>query len=266
MRIALGIHYDGTAFSGWQSQPHGNTVQQTLEAALRDFGGVALPTTVAGRTDTGVHGIGQVAHFDTDLDRAMFSWVRGVNAFLPKTVAVQWAQAMPDDFHARFTAFERTYFYVLYVHPVRSPLLEGRCGWLHTPLDIDAMRAASRVLVGEHDFSAFRSSECQAKTPVKHLYAIDIEQHGHFFVFRFRASAFLHHMVRNIMGCLVAVGRGRQPASWMTDVLASLDRRQAAPTFMPDGLYLARVGYPERFAVPEPNWAAWPFPMPWASS
>ena len=224
MRIALGIQYDGAAFCGWQAQPHGKTVQDRLEHALAEFARVPLHTTVAGRTDTGVHGARQVVHFDTDLDREVFSWVRGPNAFLPPTVAVQWAKPMPDTFHARFSAFERTYYYTLYVHPVRSPMLAGRAGWIHTPLDDDAMRAAAAHLIGEHDFSSFRSSECQSKTPVKHLYQIDVRRVGHFIHFRFRANAFLHHMVRNLMGCLVAVGRGRYPADWLADVLAGRDR------------------------------------------
>ena len=262
-RIALGIQYDGSAFYGWQSQPHGKTVQDALERALREFAQTRLQTVVAGRTDTGVHGLGQVAHFDTELDRTDFSWVRGTNAFLPKAVAVQWAKPMPETFHARFSAFERTYYYALYVHPVRSPMLTGRAGWVHTPLDVGAMRAAATYLIGEYDFSAFRSSECQAKTPVKHLYQIDVRQQGDFIHFRFRANAFLHHMVRNLMGCLVAVGRGRHPAEWMADVLASRDRNQAAPTFMPDGLYLAQVGYPQEFAVPAAQAASVPWSNVW---
>ncbi|PSB92203.1 tRNA pseudouridine(38-40) synthase TruA [Candidatus Pandoraea novymonadis] len=263
MRIALGIHYNGTGFSGWQSQQHGNTVQQTLEKALGKFSGVNLSTTVAGRTDAGVHGLGQVVHFDTALKRADFSWIRGVNAFLPKSVAIQWAQGVTEDFHARFSAFERTYYYVLYVHPVRMPILEEHCGWLHTPLDVEVMHTAAQVLIGKHDFSAFRSSDCQAKTPIKHMYAIDVAHQGCFYIFRFRANAFLHRMVRNIMGCLTTVGRGRQPPEWIGDVLSSGDRREAAPTFMPNGLYLAHIAYPTRFAIPAPNWSVWPFPMPW---
>lgn len=263
MRIALGIQYDGLAFSGWQAQPHGNTVQDALERALAAFAGMPVQTHVAGRTDAGVHALGQVVHFDTPLARSDYAWVRGVNAFLPKTVAIQWATPVSEEFHARFAAFERTYFYMLYVHPVRAPLLEGKCGWLHTPLDVAAMRAAVECLIGEHDFSAFRSSECQAKTPVKHMYAIDIGQQGSFYGFRFRANAFLHHMVRNLMGCLVSIGKGRQPPGWMAEVLASGDRRRAAPTFMPDGLYLAQVGYPDKFRLPPPNWSAWPYSMPW---
>jgi tRNA pseudouridine38-40 synthase len=250
MRIALGIQYDGTAFCGWQSQPHGRTVQDELERALREFACKPQQTVVAGRTDTGVHGLGQVVHFDTDLERTEFSWVRGTNAFLPEAVAVQWAKVMPETFHARFSAFERTYYYALHVSPVRSPLLARRAGWIHTPLDVEAMRAAAECLIGEHDFSAFRSSECQAKTPVKHLYQIDIRAQGELIHFRFRANAFLHHMVRNLMGCLVAVGRGRYPVAWLAQVLASRERDRAAPTFMPQGLYLAHVAYPEIFAVP----------------
>jgi tRNA pseudouridine38-40 synthase len=265
-RIALGIQYDGSAFCGWQSQPHGKTVQDALERALREFAQTPLQTVVAGRTDTGVHGLGQVVHFDTELDRTDFSWVRGTNAFLPKTVAVQWAKPMPDTFHARFSAFERTYYYALYVHPVRSPMLSARAGWVHTPLDVEAMRAATAYLIGEHDFSAFRSSECQAKTPVKHLYQIDVRQQGDFIHFRFRANAFLHHMVRNLMGCLVAIGRGRYPATWMAEVLASRDRNHAAPTFMPDGLYLAQVGYPEEFAVPAAQSGSVPWSTVWTES
>jgi tRNA pseudouridine38-40 synthase len=173
---------------------------------------------------------------------------------------------MPERFHARFSAFERTYFYALYAHPVRSPMLAARVGWVHVPLDVDAMRAAVACLIGEHDFSAFRSSECQAKTPVKHLHQIDVRQQGDFIHFRFRANAFLHHMVRNLMGCLVAIGRGRYPATWMAEVLASGDRDQAAPTFMPDGLYLAQVGYPEEFAVPPAQAGSVPWSTVWTES
>jgi len=253
-RIALGIQYDGAAFSGWQSQPHGNTVQDALEAALRQFAGVALPTTVAGRTDAGVHALGQVVHLDTDLVREPFSWVRGTNAFLPPTVAVRWAQEMPEDFHARFSAHRRTYYYALTFGPTRAPLLEDKAGYVMLPpgqsLDVAAMNEAAQALVGEHDFSSFRAAECQAKSPVKTMYSIEVRGEGEWVFVRIRGSAFLHHMVRNIMGCLVAIGRGRQPASWMRDVLAARSRVAAAPTFMPDGLYLAEVGYPDVFSLP----------------
>ena len=253
-RIALGIQYDGAAFSGWQSQPHGNTVQDMLEAALGQFAGVPLQTTVAGRTDAGVHALGQVVHLDTDLVRDPFSWVRGTNAFLPSTVAVRWAQEMPEDFHARFSAHRRTYYYALTFGPTRAPLLEGKAGYVMLPpgksLDVAAMHEAAQVLVGEHDFSSFRAAECQAKSPVKTMYSMEVRGEGEWVFVRLRGSAFLHHMVRNIMGCLVAIGRGRQPASWMADVLAARSRVAAAPTFMPDGLYLAEVGYPDGFSLP----------------
>ena len=266
MRIALGIQYDGTAFSGWQSQPSGNTVQNVLEHCLGKFCGMPVQTTVAGRTDAGVHAVGQVVHFDTPLTRADFSWVRGVNAFLPKTISVQWAQQVDDAFHARFDAFERTYYYALYNHPVRAPLLEGRAGWVYMPVDVEMMRLAAQELVGTHDFSAFRSSECQAKSPVKHLYEISIQTRGNFIHFRFRGNAFLHHMVRNIMGCLIAVGRHRESLEWLIKVRDSRDRALAAPTFMPDGLYLAEVGYPPEFRIPEPNLADFLWSDVWRSN
>ncbi|KAA6122770.1 tRNA pseudouridine(38-40) synthase TruA [Cupriavidus cauae] len=253
-RLALGLHYDGTAFSGWQSQPHRNTVQDVLEDAIARFAGERLPTTVAGRTDAGVHALGQVIHLDTVLSREPFSWVRGVNAFLPPTIALQWAKPVDEAFHARFAAFERTYYYALYTGPHRAPLVHGRAGYLMLPpgkrLDVDAMREAAACLIGEHDFSAFRAAECQAKSPVKTMYEIRIHADRDWVFLRFRASAFLHHMVRNLMGCLVAVGRGRYPASWLAEVLASRQRSMAAPTFMPDGLYLAGVRYPEPYGIP----------------
>ncbi|WJF91732.1 tRNA pseudouridine(38-40) synthase TruA [Paraburkholderia bonniea] len=264
MRIAFGVQYDGRPFRGWQSQRDGGTVQDELERALCAFAQTPLKTIVAGRTDTGVHGLGQVVHIDTELERTEFSWVRGTNTFLPETIAVQWAKPMPEPFHARFSAFERTYFYVLHVSAVRSAMLAGLSGWVHTPLDLDAMRAAAACLIGEHDFSAFRSSQCQAKTPVKQMHQIDIRQQGSFIHFRFRANAFLHHMVRNLMGCLVAVGRGRYPVEWLSEVLASRERHLAAPTFMPDGLYLAQVGYPEKFAVPAATLASVPWGVVWS--
>ena len=262
-RIALGIQYDGSAFSGWQTQSDVPTVQDVLERALGKFTQTRVQTVVAGRTDTGVHALGQVVHFDTELERTDFAWVRGTNAFLPQSVAVQWARPMPDDFHARFGAYERTYYYSLYVHPVRSPMITGHAGWCYAALDANAMREAAACLIGKHDFTAFRSSECQAKTPVKYLHQIDIVEQGDFIHFRFRANAFLHHMVRNLMGCFVAIGRGKHPASWMAELLEARDRKRAAPTFMPDGLYLAEVGYPENFAVPAPRLGSYPWSAVW---
>jgi tRNA pseudouridine38-40 synthase len=259
-RIALGIQYDGSSFSGWQSQPHRNTVQDRLEAALLQFAGEPLTVTVAGRTDTGVHALGQVVHLDTALTREPFSWVRGVNTFLPPSIVVQWATPVEDDFHARFTAIERMYYYALYTGPTRVPLLHGRAGYLMLPpdetLDCAAMAEAASYLLGEHDFSAFRAADCQAKSPVKTCYDVTIVPRGPWVFLRFRASAFLHHMVRNLMGCLVMIGRGRMPPDWMRTLLDGRNRSLAAPTFMADGLYLARVGYADGFVLPAPDLTA----------
>jgi tRNA pseudouridine38-40 synthase len=262
-RIALGVQYDGTAWNGYQKQPDRHTVQDRLEIALEHFGRVAFSTTCAGRTDTGVHALEQVIHFDTDLEREMQSWVRGVNAFLPDSIAVRWAHQLPvfaeHEFHARFSAFARTYHYVLFNHPVRSPLLVGRAGWTHRPLDLERMQEAAQCLVGTHDFSAFRSSQCQARTPVKQMHAVTVSRRGEAIVFTLRASAFLHHMVRNLIGSLIYVGQGRHSAAWLQDVLAGRDRGEAAPTFMPDGLYLAKIDYDPKWGLPQDARS----PLPW---
>jgi tRNA pseudouridine38-40 synthase len=250
VRIALGVEYDGSGFSGWQSQPGGKTVQDVLESALAAIAGERIRTVCAGRTDAGVHAVGQVVHFDTAAQRPRLAWVRGVNTNLPAQVAVQWALPVADEFHARFSAVERCYCYILAVSPVRPSLFAGQVGWFHQPLDVRNMRTAAAHLVGRHDFSAFRSAECQAKTPERELREIAIEQHGRYVVFRLRADAFLHHMVRNVIGCLVQIGKGNKDAQWMQAVLESHDRAAAAPTFAPDGLYLERVSYEERWKIP----------------
>ena len=243
-RIALGIAYDGRPWQGWQTQPHGQTVQDTLERAIAEFLTVGAPTVCAGRTDTGVHGLGQVVHLDTDIVRSDQSWVRGVNAHLPASVSVQWAQQVGDDFHARFSATERTYTYVIVNTRVRQPLWDGRAGWVYQPLDVDVMREAARCLLGEHDFSSFRSSQCQAKSPVRTMHALELVKRGDLIVVTLRANAFLHHMVRNILGALIQVGQGREPISYIDHLLSVCDRTQGAPTFSPDGLYLSAVKYP----------------------
>ena len=262
-RIALGLQYDGSAFNGYQKQPDRNTVQDKLESALETFGRVPLATTCAGRTDTGVHALEQVVHFDTELVRPMASWVRGVNTFLPDSIAVRWAHTIPElpgqEFHARFAAFARTYHYVLYNNPVRSPLLSGRAGWVFRPLDVERMRAAAVCLVGTHDFSAFRSSQCQARSPVKQMHEVRVERHGEAIVFTLRASAFLHHMVRNLIGSLIYIGQGRHEPGWLQDVLEGRDRGEAAPTFMPDGLYLAKIDYDPKWGLPHEGKP----PLPW---
>jgi len=254
-RIVLGVQYDGQAWHGWQTQPSGRTVQDTLETAMKRFALTEIATTCAGRTDAGVHALEQVVHFDTTLDRDMFSWVRGVNAFLPPSVAVRWAcEAPPDaggEFHARFSATARTYHYVIYNHPVRSPLLAGKAGWVFRPLDVDRMRTAAQYLLGTHDFSSFRAAECQAKSPVKTMHEIRIAQRGDIIVLTLTANAFLHHMVRNIVGSLIVVGNGNQPPEWLSQILGCRDRSRAAPTFMPDGLYLATVSYDAKWQLPQ---------------
>ncbi len=250
MRIALGVEYDGRAFAGWQTQPHGNTVQDALNRALASIAGCPVETLAAGRTDAGVHALMQVVHFDTQVERPLTAWVRGVNAFLPDGVAVLWAREVDDAFHARFSAFSRSYSYFLLTHPVRPALLSGRIGWYHQSLDVAAMQEAATVLLGEHDFSSFRAAECQARTPVKHLQQLTLSADAGLLRFDLRADAFLHHMVRNIVGALLYVGKGAMSQADLAALLAARDRTRAPPTFMPGGLYLTGVGYPEQFALP----------------
>ena len=250
-RLALGLSYRGTQYHGWQSQPDGLTVQDHLEKALSQFAAQPVRTVCAGRTDTGVHAINQVVHLDAPVQRDPFSWVRGTNRYLPDDIALQWCRHMASGFHARNHALGRRYRYLLLRSPVRPALETGLVGWVFDALDGDAMRAAASHLLGEHDFTSFRAAECQAATPVKTLRALDIGQRGDYWRFDFDASAFLHHMVRNIMGCLLAVGRGQQPPGWMADVLAARDRNAAAPTFAPDGLYFAGPYYDPALGLPD---------------
>lgn len=254
MRLALGIRYNGQAYDGWQSQPSGRTVQDKLEAALGRFATQPISTLCAGRTDAGVHALMQVVHFDTSVERAPFSWVRGTNRFLPDDIAVQWAQPVPDQFHCRASALARRYLYVLSQSPVRPSLDAGRVGWSMYELDGDAMRVAAAMLLGRHDFSSFRASACQARSPVKDLRRIEITRHGDAdrcrWHFEFEADAFLHHMIRNIMGSLVRVGRGDAPAEWMREVLQARSRVVAAPTFSPNGLYFLGPLYAAGWGLP----------------
>lgn len=250
MRLALGISYNGQNYDGWQSQPSGRTVQDHLEAALGQFAAVPLDTVCAGRTDAGVHGLMQVVHLDTDLQRTPYSWIRGTNSFLPPDIAVQWAQPVPDAFHSRASAVSRRYAYVLLESPVRPSVEAGRVGWVFRALDQGAMREAAAHLLGEHDFTSFRASGCQAKTPVKTLHRLHIERRGAYWRFEFEANAFLHHMIRNIMGCLLVVGQGQQPPSWMREVVRAKSRDAAAPTFSPDGLYFLGPVYEAHWGLP----------------
>jgi tRNA pseudouridine38-40 synthase len=262
-RMALGLQYDGSGFSGWQVQREQVTIQQLVEQAIRDF--IADPTsnhprvTAAGRTDTGVHALGQVVHFDTSVNRPDWSWVRGLNNFLPASISVQWAQEVSPEFDARFSAYERSYVYLLILSPVKTPLLHLKAGFQMLPpgksLLIQEMRQAAQYLLGQHDFSCFRSSECQSKTPIKTLYQLEIIQDGAKVFFFLRANAFLHHMVRNIVGSLLQLRLGKQSAHWMMDLLERKDRTLSAPTFSANGLYLVQVGYPEHFQIPLPRFS-----------
>ncbi len=253
MRIALGLSYRGGAYLGWQSQPGGRTVQDQLEVALARFIGTSVRVACAGRTDAGVHALQQVVHFDSPVGRAPHSWVRGTNNFLPPDIAVRWARPVADAFHAQKSAVSRRYRYVLAQTKVRPALLHGLVGWTHQALDASAMKAAAKILLGTHDFSAFRASSCQSSSPVKTLHGIDIDRQGENWTFDFHASAFLHHMVRNIMGCLIVVGSGMQDNNWLHNVLRSCNRSLAAPTFMPDGLYFLGPQYPASFDLPGPD-------------
>ena len=250
MRLALGVSYNGQPYLGWQSQPSGQTIQDQLEKALSEFCAQPVTTLCAGRTDAGVHGLMQVVHLDTALEREPFSWVRGTNRYLPPDISVQWAQYVPDSFHARASAVARRYVYVLLESPVRPALEAGRVGWSFRPLDEAAMREAAQHLLGEHDFTSFRASACQALTPVKTLHRIDIHKRGPYWRFEFEGNAFLHHMIRNIMGCMVTIGQGFQPPEWMAQVIESKRRDAAAPTFSPDGLYFQGPVYDPQWCLP----------------
>ena len=251
MRIALGIEYDGTPYCGWQSQAGGCAVQDAIQKSLNQITGEAITVIAAGRTDTGVHAMEQVVHFDTQVNRPMTAWVRGVNAFLPSSIVILWAHSVAEDFHARFSAQARSYSYYLYCRPVRSALYQGKVGWFHQQLDIEQMRAAAQFLLGEHDFSAFRASACQAKSPIKNLTILNIQEQEGMITLDLTANAFLHHMVRNIVGCLVYVGKGKHEPKWIQKILESGDRSLAAPTFAPDGLYFRRVKYETKWGLPQ---------------
>ncbi len=250
MRIALGLEYAGGDFTGWQSQPDGRGAQDALERALGAIAGERVATSAAGRTDTGVHATMQVVHFDTAVERPPSAWVRGVNAHLTQAMAVQWSHEVPATFHARFVATARHYTYLLAVAPVRPALLSGRVGWYHRPLDVDAMANASRALRGRHDFSAFRAAGCQARSPVKMLAAAAVSAHDGIVRFDFSADAFLHHMIRNIIGALVYVGAGKQRPEWIAELIAGRDRSRGAPTFAADGLYFTGADYDAAWTLP----------------
>ena len=253
MRIALGIEYDGAGFKGWQLQRHGvRTVQGELENALAQVAAHPVRVSCAGRTDTGVHAVGQVVHFDTDSVREPRNWVLGANVHLPTDVAVQWAQRVEDDFHARFSAQARSYRYLILNRPSRSSLLAGRATWVHRPLDAERMHEAGQALVGTHDYSSYRAIACQAKSPVRTLYSLHVIRHGELIELRVHADAVLHHMIRNIAGVLMAIGRGERQPEWAAEVLQLRDRTLGGVTAPPDGLYFERVWYPQYYRIPAP--------------
>ena len=251
MRIALGMEYEGSEFYGWQSQAAGRTVQDTLQQALSQIACEKISVIAAGRTDTGVHALEQVVHFDTNTSRPLSAWVRGSNALLPDSVAILWAHPVSDEFHARFSAQSRSYRYLLINRAVRSAVQHGKVGWFHAPLDVRGMQIAAQYVLGQHDFTSFRAAECQAKSPIKNITQFEIRQEGDVIIFDLTADAFLHHMVRNLIGSLVYIGKGSHPPEWMATVLQAHHRKEAAPTFAPDGLYLRKIKYDTKWGLPQ---------------
>ena len=258
MKIALGIEYDGSKFNGWQSQDHGRTVQTCIESALTFVADEKISVQCAGRTDTGVHAIHQVVHFETSAKRESHSWVFGANSQLDDDVNLLWAIQAIDDFHARFSAIGRAYRYIILNRTARSSIQANKVTWECRQLDIDRMQQAAVALTGEHDFSAFRAIACQAKNPVRNLSRLDVKRAGDYVVIDVYANAFLYHMVRNIAGVLMEIGAGKQPVTWAGEVLATRDRTLAGMTAPADGLYLVQVVYPEKYTIPLPDQRQWP--------
>lgn len=251
MRIALGIEYDGSHYHGWQRQGHEpNTVQAKLEKALSKVAAHPITVICSGRTDAGVHGLGQVVHFETESVRSARAWIHGGNAALPDSIAVRWSMPVDAPFHARFSAHARRYCYVIYNHPVRPALGSKHMTWQYRPLDIDKMIVASEALIGTHDFTSFRALGCQAKTPIKTVHSIHLERRGDILLLSIRANAFLQHMVRNIAGVLMAVGTGKAHPVWASEVLQARDRSKGGVTAPPNGLYFMEAEYPEHFGIP----------------
>lgn len=258
-RIALGFEYDGSAFAGWQAQLHATGIQSAVESALSFVADSPIAVICAGRTDAGVHATAQVVHFDTDVRRTERGWVMGANTNLPDSVSALWAREVHPDFHARFAALARSYRYVILNRTPRPALLRERVCWVREPLDADLMHAAAQCLVGEHDFSSFRAAECQSPTPIRRLQRIQVTRINEYVVIDVTANAFLHHMVRNIAGVLLAVGRGRQDVSWPATVLQLRDRSQGGITAPAGGLYLFGVSYLPQFGIPSAvNCSSWP--------
>ncbi|EOI3529611.1 tRNA pseudouridine(38-40) synthase TruA [Cronobacter dublinensis] len=252
VKIALGIEYDGSRYYGWQRQQEVRSVQEKLEQALSQVANEPINVFCAGRTDAGVHATGQVVHFETTAVRKDAAWTLGVNANLPGDIAVRWVKDVPAEFHARFSATARRYRYVIYNHRLRPAVLSQGVTHYHLPLDAQCMHRAAQCLIGENDFTSFRAVQCQSRTPWRNLMHINVERFGAYIVVDIKANAFVHHMVRNIVGSLMEVGCGNQPESWMAELLAAKDRTLAAATAKAEGLYLVSVDYPAQFDLPTP--------------
>jgi tRNA pseudouridine38-40 synthase len=261
-RFALGLEYDGAAFSGWQSQAHARGVQAAVEEALTKVANHPIEVIAAGRTDAGVHATMQVVHFDSDSVRSQRGWVLGANTYLPSQVSALWICPVPEAFHARYSAFARRYRYVILNRAPRPALAVERVCWIRDALDVDRMQTAARLLIGEHDFTSFRAAECQARTPMRQMHEITVERHGEIVVISVLANAFLHHMVRNIAGVLIAIGAGERPESWAAEVLAARDRKKAGITAPAAGLYLAGVRYSASLGLPSESVAILPAACP----
>lgn len=247
MTYAIGIEFVGTHYRGWQRQVSANSIQQTLETAFSKVANTAIELIAAGRTDAGVHAANMIAHFTTNVKRPVYNWIRGVNSLLPKDVAVIWIVPVPDDFHARFKAIGRRYRYITFNHLYRPAILHGKVTHHYKPLAVEPMRIAAQSLLGTHDFSSFRASECQSNQPIRHVKRAQFIKHGAFLVLDIEADGFLHHMVRNIMGALFAIGEGKLPPTAITELIAHKDRTLAPPTASPDGLYFVSASYPDTY-------------------
>jgi tRNA pseudouridine38-40 synthase len=250
MRVALGIEYDGSSYCGWQFQDGVPTVQDQVEQALSQVADSMVRVVTAGRTDTGVHATGQVIHFDTEAVRSDYSWQRGATRYLPDDICVLWAMQVDESFHARFSAIERHYRYIILNRAVRPAIERNRVTWEYRPLDVDLMRQAAKHLIGRHDFNAYRAVACQAKSPVRELRELSVQRFGDYIVIEARADGFLHHMIRNIAGVLCSIGAGERAVDWSAEVLDSRDRTVAGVTAPPDGLYLTGVLYPDEYKIP----------------
>lgn len=250
-RLALGLEYNGQGYSGWQKQHHASSIQACVEQALSQISQQAVHLVCAGRTDAGVHATQQVVHFDTQVERPVSAWTLGVNAHLPADIAVRWVREVDSSFSARFSALSRRYRYIIYNHAYRPAILHGGVTHVYQPLDAAVMHQAAQVLLGEHDFSSFRAAQCQSRSPFRCIHFIQVQRFGAYVVIEVQANAFVHHMVRNIAGALIAVGAGEQKQSWLAEVLAAKDRRLSAATAKANGLYLVQVNYPEAFQIPQ---------------